>query len=415
MFLKWVNKRNFTESFLGFWESPILAGSTALLIYSLLAFTKGPIWRETQVNYFAYLADAFLHGQFNLRLVTLSTHDLVFFNNQYFLYWPPFPAILLMPLVFLFGVHISDVLIVIVLAALNVTLVAQLLRKASELGIAPLDSQRRALIVIFFAFGSVLFPLALFGRVWEMAQLIAFLMVGLAYLVAISLRGRKAFFFTGLFLACAMITRNHTLFNGIWLVYYLLNTHWKVGWKRICQYSILGLIPVLVAGGLFLFYNYARFGSLTNMGLDYHEMAAVFVKDYKTYGAFNLHYLPINFYYQYLYYPFPWRSDFFMGGSLFLLSPILFSIFPSFYKKPFQPTRLFLGLSILLTSIPILLLMGTGWVQFGPRYTLDFTIPLILLVAMGIKEWRLSIIYILVAISCIHYSFGTAIKILTYR
>jgi hypothetical protein len=402
-----ISKRNISQVFLSSWESPILAGCMAMLIYSLLACVRGPVWRETQFNYFAYLADAFLHGQLNLRLVTQNTHDLVFFNNQYFLYWPPFPAILLMPLVFLLGVHISDVLVVIIFAGFNVMLVAQLLRQANECGVAPLDRNRRAFIVLFFAFGSVLFPLAIVGQVWQMAQLISFFFVGLAYLASMSLRGAKAFFFSGLFLGCAFLTRNHALFNGVWLAYFLLNSHWQEGWKKISRYSILGLIPPLLAGGLFLFYNYARFGSPIEMGLDYHRMSVIFVDDYKTYGAFNLHYLPINFYYQYINYPFPWRSDSFMGGSLFLLSPILFSVFPVFFKTPVQPSKKFLFLSIFLTAIPILLLMGTGWVQFGPRYTLDFTIPLLLLVSIGIRELRLSRISLLVAISCIQYFVGS--------
>ena len=54
----------------------------------------------------------------------------------------------------------------------------------------------------------------------------------------------------------------------------------------------------MAAVGLLAAYNYARFGSLTNVGLDYHQMAANFRADYLQYGAFNLHYLPINFYYQ---------------------------------------------------------------------------------------------------------------------
>ena len=44
-------------------------------------------------------------------------------------------------------------------------------------------------------------------------------------------------------------------------------------------------------------------------------------------------------------------------------------------------------LSCVLTAIPILLVMGTGYVQWGPRYTLDFTVPLLLLTAMGLSRW----------------------------
>lgn len=53
--------------------------------------------------------------------------------------------------------------------------------------------------------------------------------------------------------------------------------------------------------------------------------------------------------------------------------------------------------------------MGTGWVQFGPRYTLDFTVPLLLLTAIGIEDWNPKIILMLAFISGIHYSIGVGL------
>jgi len=75
-----------------------------------------------------------------------------------------------------------------------------------------------------------------------------------------------------------------------------------------------------------------------------------------------------------------------MGGSLFLLSPLFLGSFAALYKPSQKVSVITLLASILITNIPILLLMGTGWVQFGPRYTLDFTVPLLLLTALGIEN-----------------------------
>jgi hypothetical protein len=63
--------------------------------------------------------------------------------------------------------------------------------------------------------------------------------------------------------------------------------------------------------------------------------------------------------------------------------------------------------SMFLVAIPILLLMGTGWVQFGPRYTLDFTVPLLLLTAAGLRRWPIKLIVLLLLISIMHYILGT--------
>jgi hypothetical protein len=140
-------------------------------------------------------------------------------------------------------------------------------------------------------------------------------------------------------------------------------------------------------------------------------MGIIFLEEFPIYGAFNIHYLPKNLYYQLIYYPFPPRWDFFMGGSLFLLSPVFFGTFWGIFKGRPKLSVLFLLLTILALYIPISLLMGTGWVQFGPRYTLDFTVPLLLLTAMGISSWPNSVLGLLTAISIVHYISGTLLWI----
>jgi hypothetical protein len=47
--------------------------------------------------------------------------------------------------------------------------------------------------------------------------------------------------------------------------------------------------------------------------------------------------------------------------------------------------------------------MGTGWVQYGPRYTLDFTVPLLLLTASGVQSASGKALAVLVALSVMQY------------
>jgi len=137
-------------------------------------------------------------------------------------------------------------------------------------------------------------------------------------------------------------------------------------------------------------------------------MSEIFRTDYAKYGGFNVHYIPINIYYQYIAYPFLEKdmSDFFMGGSLFLLSPVFFACFWAFKDKDKKISNLILLTTIFFTNIPILLLMGTGYVQFGPRYTLDFIVPIMVLTAIGVKYWNNRIIFLLTLISIFHYFVG---------
>jgi hypothetical protein len=166
---------------------------------------------------------------------------------------------------------------------------------------------------------------------------------------------------------------------------------------------IAGLLPALVMGLSFLGYNFARFGDPFELGIRYHSMAPVFVEDYQKYGAFNLHYVPVNLYYQYIHYPFPFSDETYMGSSLFLLSPVFFFAFTALIREYRNPNILLWFFSILATSIPILLLMGTGWVQYGPRYTLDFTVPLLLLTASGAQWAPRRVLTWLIAISILQY------------
>lgn len=64
-------------------------------------------------------------------------------------------------------------------------------------------------------------------------------------------------------------------------------------------------------------------------------------------------------------------------------------------------------LSCVLTYIPIGLCMGTGYITFGPRYLLDLTVPLVVLTAICIRRWRLDVLYLLLAVSCITYAIGS--------
>jgi hypothetical protein len=389
------------------WDHPIWSTLLAMAVYTLLAANYTPFWHATKYAYFNYLADAFLHGQLHIRIQPPSTHDLSFFGGQHYLYWPPLPAILLMPLIAIFGVDFSDIVFNTGIAGLNVGLVALLLRQASARGIIDLSSVQRGLLVVFFAFGTVHLALTPFGGVWFTGQLIGFACVALAYLAAISLHGLPAFVLTSLALAAALLTRNHLVLAGLWPAYYLLKQHWSVNWQRLAGYIIVGTIPIVCAIALLGLYNWLRFGDPLDNGLAYHQMADIFVEDYQRYGAFSLHFVPTNLYYQYVAYPLPFNSESVMGGSLFLLSPVFFGALWGIVVGHHRLSSLLLAATILLVALPILLLMGTGWIQWGPRYTLDFTVPLMLLTAIGTRRWPVPLLLLLIAVSIFHYTIGT--------
>lgn len=386
-----------------FWESPFRAAFAAALIYFTIALFSGKLFSATAVSYYNYLADAFLHGQLWFRYVPLDYTDLIFYHGNISIYQSPFPAIFLMPLVSIFGIHLNDVVYTAIIASLNVGGVSLLLRIAAQKQLIHLSDVQRSLLVMFFAVGTVHVTLAPTGRVWSTALVLGFGCVLLAYLAALSFEGTKAWFLMGLALTCAMLTRNHLLFTGIFPAIYLLKKEKTWNWRRMSRNVASAALPVLAGGALLLLYNQARFGSPFDNGLDYHLMKDFFHADFEKYGLFNIHYIPRNLYYQFIYYPFPLGVDSLLGGSLFILSPLFFAAIAAFWMPRVRWHVWSLALTIVVTSIPILLLMGTGWAQFGPRYTIDYTVPLLLLTAIGMEKWKNSIVLVLIAVSAFHY------------
>jgi hypothetical protein len=271
------------------WEQPLWSALQALLIYALFAGMQGSLWSVSQNGYYNYLADAFLHGQLHLRIVPPITHDLSVYQGRYYLYWPPFPAILMMPFVALFGVSFSDTLLNLATGALNVAMVAILLRQASIHRVIKLSRMRRGLLVMCFALGTVHLTLAPFGRVWNTGQLIGFLCVALCYITVLRFRGMLAFALAGLALAAALLTRNHLVFAGLWPACYLLYQHRSLGWRRLVANTIIGILPIVAAVLLLGVYNWLRFHNVLDNGLDYHHMAPLFVSVAALVWIFGLH------------------------------------------------------------------------------------------------------------------------------
>lgn len=411
--MKWksLNISAAMRGFLMEWSRPLSAALFTFFLYTIIAAFKGWAFKLSPEPYYNYLADAFLHGQLNLRLLPDVPLDLILYQGKYYLYWPPFPALLALPLVAIFGAGFSDVLINVTLAALNAALVAGILNEADRRGLAPLSESQRGWLVVFFAFGTMFAPLVPFGKVWFTGQLTGLACVALTYWAVLRYRGWKAFLLAGLGMAYAFATRNSLVLLGIWPAWYLLREHWQLRWLRLVKLVVLALAPLLISIGLIGWYNFTRFGNPLEIGYRYHMMNTIFRPLYEQYGAFNLHYLPTNLYYQFIYYPLPWRTTSPMGGSLFLLSPLFFAALWSLWQHRRElMTWVLLG-TFGIGYIPIGLLMGTGYFQFGPRYLLDLIVPLLLLTARGMRRWSLRVVGVLVGISILHYLIGVTVFI----
>lgn len=390
---------------------PSIATAVVLFIYLLRASINPHFFDVTAVGYFNYLADAFLHGQLYLRQMPQTDIDLITFQGRTYLYWPPFPALLITPLVALFGVTLSDRLYTAIIAALSLGLLAKLLEVLDTRGIAPLSNERRAILIASCGFGSVLFILAPLGQVWFTAQVIGWTFVLAASVMAVLRPGPLGYFLTGLALSCALATRTGLLFTGIWLAYSMIKRDWYLPYRRKSLNILCGLIPLAITVGLLGLYNAARFGHPFETGLAWHNFGREnYGADFARYGVFNLHYLPINVYHQFIAFPYVKYKEG-IGSGLFWMTPTLLGGPYALWRYRRNPLLWSLALSCVLVYIPIGLVMGVGYV-FGSRYLLDLMVPLVVMTAVGIRHWRLDILQLLMIMSWVTFAAGSVLLIL---
>jgi len=394
--------------------TPWIAGTAALLVYLLRVALSPQGFGASPYAYFNYLADAFLHGQLYLRVQPQQPLDLVFYHEHTYLYWPPLPALLALPMVAVFGIGASDVLLSVVIGALTIGLLANVLAALDQTGLAPLDRGRRAALVATCAFGTFLLFLIPTGRVWYQAQVIGWGCVLLATLAALRGRGTVGYLLAGTALAAALATRMPRILNGLWLAPYLLRRDWARPSVWRIRAIVVGLAPIALTLLALGWYNWARFDSPLQTGLAWQYVGGPWRADLARWGQMNLHYLPTNLYYHFVYYPLNPETRY-NGGGLFWLTPLFFGVFAGIWAGRRDPFTWVLVASCVLIYLPSGLLNGTGWVSVGPRYLLDLLVPLLILTALGIRRWRPTTIQILMVISIATYTIGSLLWWYEYR
>ncbi len=363
------------------------------LLVGLAAFALywGTAWSfdhsETpDVAYFNQLAEAFLQGRLYLAQPA-STHDLTFHDGQWYVPFPPLPALLMLPWVATQGVAtLNTVLFATIFGALNVLLIYLLLTGLARQQWTHLGVSDNLWLTLLFGLGSVHWYMATIGSVWFVAQICTVTFVALALWLAVE---GRAPWLVGLALALAMLARPNVLLT--WpLLLGMAATHLTTGgqplqWSRLVRWALLSAIPLALAVGALLLYNGARFGNPLDFGYLTENVAEKLAPDLRRYGQFNLHYLPKNFWAMWLAGPqwdeelrF-WRPDP-EGMSLLLTTPALL-----YLGRARQRSWLIIGgwSAFCLLLAPLLLYYNTGWWQFGYRFSLDFMIPVMVLLALA--------------------------------
>ena len=318
-------------------------------------------------------------------------------EKTYYVSFPPFPAVLMIPQVALSGQHANDVLTTVLLAALILPLFFTILRRIREEELSSRDVSDDIWLTISFAFGTVLFFCAVQGRVWFTAHVIGVL---LALCYVRSAIGAKHPLLAGLFLGLATMTRVPMAFmfpffaleawrvyRGVFTLTTIFGTDAKAQLRALLKSYALFALPVVIVAICAMLYNHARFDSFLEFGHSYLDVRQQF--NIETKGMFSLDYLSRNLSVAFTLLPdlsttLPSIKISGHGMAMWLTSPILFLLLWPKTRGSFHTS---LWITVACVAIPTFLYQNTGWVQFGYRFALDYMPFLYLLISVGNRKF----------------------------
>lgn len=352
------------------------------------------VHKPSTYNYFALQADAWLHGRWDIQ--GPSNHeDLVQRDGKYYSVYGPFPALLMLPLVAVFGSNVSDILFTIVISAANLGLLFLLFEQLRASGLTQRGWRENALWSVLLYLGSTALFLSLFGLVWYTGHIVACACL----LVSLLLAFRRHFVWSAVALSCAFFSRP-TLLLGFPFLLYLAwqngaETHpleliapfarsvWarRPDWRAVPWRRLGGVLAVLVACLLLYgLHNWAMFGNPLENG--YYLQLAQHYSTAVKYGVNSLAYVPVNLLNDFFNFPqihMPYALSLHpqidlvndkTSTSVFLTTPLFLLLF--WRNKQRSWLRVALWASILLLLASVLTHYGVGHPQFGTRYLFDF-------------------------------------------
>lgn len=355
-----------------------------IFFFSLVFFVSLLVFQTTYLRgeqQFSYLAHSFLRGDLYLPEGS-SVADAVSWGGH--LYWPlgPFPAILLIPFVFIFSLfHLVfyQGYLSLFFTLLIFLLIYKIARKINY------NFSDAWYLAYAFCFSSIFLGVSAIGFSWYFAQTVT---VFLLFLALLEFFGKKRYYILGFIFAAVFLTRITAALGVIFIILDLLFLS-APSKEKIKNFFKL-LLPLLISLFLLLAYNQARFGNFLDQGY-VNQILGPDLSKARSYGLVNIIHLPGNLYYCFLNTPdpvfrdnishvlkFPFIKADSWGMSIFLLSPYLLYLF---FKKIRGRLSINLLISAATIAFVVFLYYGIGSRQFGYRYALDF-LPLVFLIFM---------------------------------
>lgn len=391
----------------------VLSHRTELALFAvsycvLACFSAERFLRQSGAPHFIYQAKAWLDGRLDIDPRVLPNAEdwacvrelgdrkvrcepPVQPGDKFYVSFPDFPAVAMLPFVALHGYQFNDTSFGVFVGALAIALFYSLLRLLSELGESRRSRGENLAIALVLGFGTLFFSCAIRGEVWFSAEVMGVALTCLFLRFAV--RARRPFW-AGVLFSMAVLTRTPLLFAGIFFLVEALCPEQggrlaqlktalraPTRWLPTVSTFAAGMAPLAITAAV---YNQVRFGGLGDFGHNFLFNNRVNA-DIDTYGLFNLHYLGRNLQAAFLLLPrvsfHPFQLGYDPNGLTLLLTlPILVLLFVPKEQRRMDAA---LWVAVACCALPGLLYQNTGYMQFGFRFSLDYTPYLLLLFALG--------------------------------
>ena len=358
-----------------------------------------------------HLAQAWLQGRLDIGGSPPGTNDWACFDTvdegpcppgrysfsgpeaeryRWYVSFPPLPAVLLLPVVAIFGLGTLDALFWTLFAGLAPMLLFVVLRFLRESGQSGRTERDDLLVTALFAIGSVYYFAAVQGTVWFAAHVVAAAFVCLYLLYAFGARRPLA---AGLALGLAFLCRPATLLLAGFFALQAISAAkdedrpWSASAPRLFRALAMFALPLGLIVAAAMWHNAVRFGDPFEFG---HRFLQIRWRSrIETWGLFSTHYLPRNLTVFLLSLPWLIESSPFIritrhGLALWFTTPnLLWSVWP----RKLDATVVALWAGVVPTALCTLLYQNTGWIQFGYRFSLDYLPLLFVLVALSRRRF----------------------------
>lgn len=374
----------------------------AFAVAGTLVLFAAMIWRglhePADTNSFALLADAFLKGRFDF--TGCYDSECVVSGGKTYLIQPPFPALLISPLVAAYGVHFHGfILTAAVLVAVTLVIWWRILAKIGT----PAATIFWVLIALYASTPLVYTAIRSDG-VWLFAHVVGVLMTTVAIHEALAARLLTA----GLALGCAFLSRQLSLFLLPFILAISLSHEARIllpNRETLVKGLKLGL-AFSVAVLFYLAYNWTRFhptsptafSAMMETGHSILQKQSATSTDVtiitlrlRDIGVFSPVYIPFNAFYMFLQgfhaeFTGPYMTKLTgidaAGSSFLAASPFLLFLF----LAPRDRTLFWAFVSVVPIIALLVVYHSNGFKQYNAhRYVLDFLPVLLIFIARAIR------------------------------